>query len=110
LRKDQNRAAYATPRIAISFRALEWREEFVTTYTFTAVVEPDEERWYAYCPALVRQGGASWGETRAEALANLEQIVRMVVASMIEHGEPIIDGAPKGTAQVFEEPLVAVTV
>ena len=48
--------------------------------------------------------------TRQEALANLEQAVKMVVASMVEHGEPIGDGAPEGTAQVFEEPLVAVTV
>jgi predicted RNase H-like HicB family nuclease len=110
LSKDQKRAAYTRHRLALSFRALEWREELVTTYTFAAVVEPDEERWYAYCPALVRQGGATWGETRAEALANLEQVVKMVVVSMIEHGETIIEGAPKGTAQVSEEPLVAVTV
>ena len=82
----------------------------LTTYTFTAVIEPDENRWYAYCPALVRQGGATWGMTRQEALANLEQALKIVVASMVEHGEPIGDGAPEGTAQVFEEPLVAVTV
>jgi len=82
----------------------------VTTYTFTAVVEPDEDRWYAYCPALLTRGGTSWGGTREEALANLEQVVKMVVASMVEHGEPIIGGAPKGTARVSEEPLVAVTV
>lgn len=82
----------------------------MTTYTFIAVVEPDEDRWYAYCPALVRRGGTTWGETREEALANLEQVVKMVVASMVEHGEPIVEGAPKGTAWVSEEPLVAVTV
>jgi lipoate-protein ligase B len=28
----------------------------MTTYTFTAVVEPDEDSWYAYCPALVQLG------------------------------------------------------
>ena len=82
----------------------------MTTYTFTAVVEPDDDRWYAYCPALVRHGGATWGETREDAFANLEQVVKMVVASMVEHGEPIIEGAPTGTVQVSEEPLVAVTV
>jgi len=30
------------------------------TYNFRIVVEPDGERWHAYCPALVRQGGATW--------------------------------------------------
>jgi predicted RNase H-like HicB family nuclease len=76
----------------------------VATYTFTAVVEPDEDRWYAHCPALVRHGGATWGKTREEALANLQQVVKMVVASMVEHGEPIVEGAPKGTAEYPRSP------
>ncbi len=62
----------------------------MTTYTFKAIIEPDEDRWHAYCPALVERGGATWGETREEALANLEEVVRMVVASMVEHGEPMV--------------------
>ena len=45
------------------------------TYTFNVVVEPDEERWYAECPLLVRQGAATWGYTREEALANIEKAV-----------------------------------
>ena len=81
----------------------------MTTYTFKVVVEPDEDAWYASCPALVRQGGATWGTTREEALANLDAIIRMVVASMIEHGEPIPE-EPTGAAHVSEEQLVAVTV
>ena len=32
------------------------------TYNFRIVVEPDGERWHAYCPALVGQGGATWGD------------------------------------------------
>ena len=31
--------------------------------------------------------GATWGATREEALANLDEVIRMVVASMIGHGE-----------------------
>lgn len=81
----------------------------MTTYAFKVVVEPDEDSWYASCPALVRQGGATWGTTREEALANLDEVVRMVVASMIEHGEPIPE-EPTGPARVSEERLVAVTV
>ena len=29
------------------------------TYTFRIVVEPDGERWHAYCPALVGEGGST---------------------------------------------------
>ena len=79
------------------------------TYNFKVVIEPDEDRWYAECPALVRQGGATWGYTREEALQNIEEVVRMVVESLIAHGEPV----PSGTGDdvlVTVEPRVAVTV
>jgi hypothetical protein len=46
----------------------------------------------------------------AEALANLETVVKMVVASLAEHGEPIAEATPSGSVEVFAEPLVAVTV
>ena len=39
---------------------VQWRhepkEDGVTTYTFRIVVEPDEDRWRAYAPALEAQG------------------------------------------------------
>lgn len=79
------------------------------TYTFNVVLEPDEDRWYAECPLLVRQGAATWGYTREEALANIEDVVRMVLESMIEHGEPLPDG-PADQMQVTVTPRVAVTV
>jgi predicted RNase H-like HicB family nuclease len=65
----------------------------MTTYTFKVVIEPDDDRWHAYCPALVARGGATWGATPEEAPANLEAVVKMVVASLAEHGEPIGGGA-----------------
>jgi hypothetical protein len=34
-------------------------------------------------------GWATSGTSREEALANLDEVTRMAVASMIEHGEPI---------------------
>jgi predicted RNase H-like HicB family nuclease len=68
-------------------------EGFVTTYTFKAIIEPDEDRWHAYCPALVHRGGATCGETREQALANFEEVVKMVVASMVERAEPILRNA-----------------
>jgi predicted RNase H-like HicB family nuclease len=79
----------------------------LTTYTFRVVIEPDEDRWHASCPALVGRGAATWGHTREEALANIQDVLKMVVASMIEYGEPI---QPSGDVHVSEEPLVAVTV
>ena len=80
------------------------------TYTFKVVIEPDEDRWHAYCPALVARGGATWGETPEQAMANLEEVVKMVVASMVEHGDLIAEMAPEGSVHVSSEPLVAVTV
>ena len=59
------------------------------TYTFNVVVEPDEDRWHAECPPLVRQGAATWGHTKEEALQNIEEVVKMVVESLIERGESI---------------------
>ena len=79
------------------------------TYTFKVVVEPDEDRWHAYCPALVRQGGATWGHTQEEALKSIEEVVKMVVASLWEHGEPVPE-EPSDQVRVYAEPLVAVTI
>jgi len=36
------------------------------SYLFRVVVEPDEERWHAYCPALDKYGAATWGYTKGE--------------------------------------------
>jgi predicted RNase H-like HicB family nuclease len=79
----------------------------MTSYVFKIVVEPDEDRWHAYCPALVERGAATWGATREEALANIEDVIKMVVASMVEHGEGI---EPADTVEISREPRVAVTV
>jgi predicted RNase H-like HicB family nuclease len=59
------------------------------TYTFTVVVEPDEDAWHAYCPALQRYGAATWGSSREEALRHIRQVVGMIVAELIEDGEEL---------------------
>ena len=59
------------------------------TYIFKVVVEPDDHAWAAYCPLLLKQGASTWGQAKEEALGNIEQVVKMVVQSMVEHGEPI---------------------
>jgi len=48
------------------------------------VVEPDEDDWSAYCPALLKQWAATWGNTREEALKHINEVVQMVVESLIE--------------------------
>jgi predicted RNase H-like HicB family nuclease len=78
----------------------------MTSYVFTVVVKPDEDRWHTYCPALVDRGAATWGATREEALANIEDVVKMAVASMMEYGEAI---EPAVTVEVSREPRVAGT-
>ena len=78
----------------------------MTSYVFQVVVEPDEDRWHAYCPALVDRR-CNVGRDAKEALANIEDVVKMVVSSMMEHGEAI---APADTVEVSREPRVAVTV
>jgi len=79
------------------------------TYTFKLVVEPDGDRWHAYCPALVAAGAATWGYTREEALRNIQDVVRMVVDIMVEDGEPL-PTEPPGQVRILAEPEVAVIV
>jgi predicted RNase H-like HicB family nuclease len=67
------------------------------TYTFTVIVEPDEDRWHAYCPALESQGAATWGYTREEALKHIDEVLHMVVEAMLEDNERIPE-EPAGQA------------
>ncbi len=74
------------------------------THLCRVAVEPDDDRWTAYCPALLSQGASTWGHTEEEALEHIEEVVRMVVRELIEDGEPIPEDV-----QIFPEPLVSVT-
>ena len=85
------------------------------TYNFKVVIEPDEDfdgnpsGWHAYCPALEEKGASTWGATEAEALKKINDVVHLVVESMIEHGEHVPE-EPTGDVEVTVEPRVAVTV
>ena len=59
------------------------------TSTFKVVVEPDDDRWHAYCPALEKFGAASWGNTKKEALKHIHEVVQMVVEELVEEGTAI---------------------
>ena len=74
------------------------------TYVFRVVIEPDEARWSAYCPALRQYAATTWGHTQEEALQHIREVVQLVVEELIEDREPIPEDV-----QVSQEPLVAVT-
>jgi predicted RNase H-like HicB family nuclease len=79
------------------------------TYNFRIVVEPDGERWHAYSPALVGQGGATWGRTQHEPVKSIQEVIQMVVESLLQHGE-VLPTEPADQVQVSGEPQVAVVV
>lgn len=79
------------------------------TYVFQVVVEPDEDVWAAHCPALLRQGASTWGHTRQEALSNIAQVVKMVVESLLDHGDPVPEESTEAE-EVPAEPQVVVAV
>ena len=79
------------------------------SYAFRVVVEPDEERWHAYCPSLEDRGAATWGYTEEEALRHIQEVVQMVVAELIKSGEGL-PSEPREEVEVFTEPRVLVTV
>ncbi|HEY3795333.1 MAG TPA: type II toxin-antitoxin system HicB family antitoxin, partial [Bradyrhizobium sp.] len=54
---------------------------------------------------LEAQGASTWGYTREEALANIREVLEMIVGELAEEG-----GSVPADFAVSEEPLVAVTV
>jgi predicted RNase H-like HicB family nuclease len=79
------------------------------TYSFRVIVEPDEDRWHAYCPALEAQGAATWGYTREEALKHIDEVAQLVVDSMVEHGEGLPEESTRD-GEITVEPRVTVNV
>ena len=79
------------------------------TYTFKVVVEPDDDRWHAYCPALEKYGASTWGNTREEAFKHIQEVIQIIVEELIEDGEAIPE-SPKEEVEIFPESRVAVTV
>jgi len=59
----------------------------MTSYHFAAVIEKDEDGYYAFCPEL--QGCYSSGDTFEEARANLADAIRLHVEDRLAGGEEI---------------------
>jgi len=56
-------------------------------YQFTVVIEPDEQGYHAYVPAL--PGCHSFGDTVEEAQTNILEAIEVHVEAMIEDGEVV---------------------
>jgi len=56
-------------------------------YHFAAVIEKDEDGYYAFCPEL--QGCYTSGETFEEARANLTDAIRLHIEDRLSEGEEI---------------------
>jgi predicted RNase H-like HicB family nuclease len=61
------------------------------TLKVSVVVEPDEDGFHAYCPAL--KGLHVDGRTKKEALENAEKALVVYLRSLADHGEPLPIGA-----------------
>lgn len=60
-------------------------ENIYTQYTI--VIEPDEDGFHAFCPAL--KGCHTCGNTQAEALEYIRDAIVGYVASLEKHGDPV---------------------
>lgn len=58
-----------------------------TNYGFTAVIERDEDGYYASCLEL--DGCYSQGDTYDEALKNIQDAIRLHVEDILESGEKV---------------------
>ncbi len=57
------------------------------TYRLAAVIEKDEDGYYAFCPEL--QGCYTSGETFEEARANIADAIRLHIEDRLAAGEVI---------------------
>ena len=83
-------------------------------YKFKVVIEEDffeddTPAYRAYVPVLEDKGASTWGKTKEEALHNIQEVVEMILDSMMEAGEHIPE-EPKEEVTVFPEPRVNVII
>ncbi|MCI2429730.1 type II toxin-antitoxin system HicB family antitoxin [Candidatus Acetothermia bacterium] len=77
------------------------------SYIFRVVIEPDEDVYHAYCPAL--KGCHSWGYTYEEALQNIQEAVQCHVETLLQTGD-LIPTEPAGDVEVKPAPIIAINV
>lgn len=57
-------------------------------YQFTVVIEPDENAYHAYVPAL--PGCHTFGDTVEEAQANIKEAIALHIEYMREDGKSLV--------------------
>jgi antitoxin HicB len=55
--------------------------------SFTVVIEPDEDMFHAYVPAL--PGCHTFGTTVDEAIAHVKEAMSLYIETLVEDGKPI---------------------
>jgi predicted RNase H-like HicB family nuclease len=83
--------------------------EHMKTYVFRVVGEPDKDKWAVHCPALLKYAATSWGNTREEALKNIQEVIEMTMHELIEDNEPIPE-EPAEEVMIFPGPWMAITL
>ncbi len=67
----------------------------MTVHQFTVVIEPDEDAYYAYVPAL--PGCHTFGATIEETRSNIAEAIALHIESMQQDAEPIpVEREPHG--------------
>ena len=66
----------------------------MTNYAFKVVVEPDRyddgrPAFRGYCPALESTGASTSGDTKEEAIENVQHVLKMIVDELQDEGKPI---------------------
>lgn len=74
------------------------------SYIFEVELTEDEDgRWNAVVPAL--PACYTWGDSREEALAQVQDALRCCLEDMLAHNEPL-----PAEVQVIDAPVAAVTL
>ncbi len=74
------------------------------SYIFRVKLSQDEDgRWNAVVPTL--PACYTWGNTKEEALAYIQDALKCCVEDMIAHGEPLPEDV-----EVIDAPIASVTV
>jgi predicted RNase H-like HicB family nuclease len=58
-------------------------------YIFKVIIEPDGEKWHAYCPVLEEKGASTYGNTLDEAFENIKEVLYITLENMKQHKEKI---------------------
>ena len=61
----------------------------VKAYVFPVAVGPDENVWRASVPELEAKKAVTWGNTRGQAIKNIQEVAQMVIEELLEAGEPL---------------------